>query len=62
MPSPVTIIAGHANGLPKEVYEPLWDELHSKLRGRIQAIWIADCAHQGASGVLNEQSLGDDRK
>jgi hypothetical protein len=47
------------------MYEPLWDDLHasSKRNGiRIRSIWIADVAHQGASGVLNEQLLGNDRK
>lgn len=59
---PVTIIAAHGNGFPKEAYEPLFEELHQVLRGRIRAIWFADCANQGASGVLNESILGDDRK
>ena len=49
----------------KEVYEPLWDRIHnlsSKLGFRIRGIWIADMASQGASGVLNEYAIGDDRK
>jgi hypothetical protein len=49
----------------KELYEPLWEELHarSKVNGfRIRSIWITDVAQQGASGVLNEQLLGNDRK
>lgn len=61
----VTIIAAAANGFPKELYEPLWEELHlqSKQYGFvIRAIWIADMAQQGASGFLNENRLGDDRK
>jgi hypothetical protein len=29
---------------------------------RIRSIWIADVAHQGMSGVLNEDRLGNDRK
>lgn len=59
----VTIIAAAANGFPKELYEPLWEELHlqSKQHGfAIRAIWIADMAQQGASGFLNEKMLGDD--
>lgn len=28
----------------------------------IAGIWIADVAHQGMSGVLNENKLGNDRK
>jgi len=49
----------------QEMYEPLWEELYSvsKTKGfRIRSIWIADVAQQGASGVLNENVLGDDRK
>ncbi|EGD86660.1 hypothetical protein H112_05166 [Trichophyton rubrum D6] len=62
-PGDVTIIGTHANGFPKELYEPLWEEVHarSKKAGfRIRSIWIADVAHQGQSGVLNEHSLGND--
>jgi len=46
------------------LYEPLWDELYERLKAkdiRIRAIFIADVAHQGASGVLNERKLGNDR-
>ncbi|OQN98856.1 hypothetical protein B0A48_15202 [Cryoendolithus antarcticus] len=59
----VTIIGAHANGFPKELYEPLWDELYSRLQAKgiaIRNIWIADVAHQGVSGVLNEHKLGND--
>ncbi|KAL4779049.1 toxin biosynthesis protein [Aspergillus varians] len=56
----ITIIAGHANGIPKECYEPLWENLLALTSVKIKAIWIADCSHQGASGVLNEHVLGDD--
>ena len=48
----------------QELYEPLWDELYGRLKANgvhIQSIWIADVAHEGASGVLNEQKLGNDR-
>jgi hypothetical protein len=47
------------------MYEPLWDDLlkFSKAAGfRIRNIWIADVAHQGLSGVVNESKLGNDRK
>jgi hypothetical protein len=57
----VTIIGAHANGIVKETYEPLWEALNARLKGRIRGIWIADCSHQGASGVLNEHVQGDDR-
>jgi hypothetical protein len=39
--------------------------LYQKLKAkdiRIRNIWIADVAHQGASGVLNERNLGNDRE
>jgi pimeloyl-ACP methyl ester carboxylesterase len=59
----VTIIAATANGMPKEVYEPLWEDLLNTcvLAGvAIKSIWIADMAQQGDSAVLNEQELGND--
>ncbi|KAI5200180.1 hypothetical protein AUEXF2481DRAFT_84883 [Aureobasidium subglaciale EXF-2481] len=59
----VTIIVAHANGFPKELYEPLWDEMYSRLRAsgiKIRSIWISDVAHQGQSSVLNEDKLGND--
>ena len=62
-PGDITILGAHANGFPKELYEPLWDSLlqHSKKSGfRIRHIFIADVAHQGYSGVLNESKLGND--
>ena len=64
-PGAVTIIGAHANGFPKELYEPLWDELHQRLKGcgtSIQGIWIADVAQEGYSSVLNEGKLGNDRE
>ncbi|KAF9884291.1 hypothetical protein FE257_001921 [Aspergillus nanangensis] len=51
------------NPCPKEVYEPLWDDIHEILRShnrRIRSIWIADVAQQGQSGILNESILGHD--
>lgn len=62
-PGDITIIAGHANGFPKELYEPLWDELLKISRQHgfgIRGIWIADVVHQGWSSVLNEDKLGND--
>ncbi|PYI12428.1 toxin biosynthesis protein [Aspergillus sclerotiicarbonarius CBS 121057] len=62
-PGDVTILAAHANGFPKELYEPLWGELYarSKANGfRIRSIWMADVAHQGESSVVNEDLLGND--
>ena len=65
-PGAVTIIAAHANGFPKELYEPLWDDLYTEfltVRGmRIRNIWIADMVNQGASGVINEGIIGNDRR
>ncbi|KAL5362339.1 Alpha/beta hydrolase family-domain-containing protein [Aspergillus floccosus] len=59
----LTIIGAHANGFPKELYEPLWDDIYERLRAqnrRIRSIWIADVVQQGQSGILNESILGDD--
>jgi hypothetical protein len=60
----ITIIAAHANAFPKELYEPLWDELLKRCDQHgfgIRGIWIADVVHQGWSSVLNEDKLGNDR-
>lgn len=62
-PGDVTFIGAHANGFPKELYEPLFEDLltQSKHHGwRIRSIWITDLAHQGHSSVLNERLLGND--
>ncbi|KAH8165148.1 hypothetical protein CIB48_g3080 [Xylaria polymorpha] len=62
-PGDVTILAAHANGFPKELYEPLWEDLHAQSAAggfRIRGIWIADVTNQGYSGELNEAKLGDD--
>ncbi|USP74371.1 hypothetical protein yc1106_01645 [Curvularia clavata] len=59
----ITIIAAHANGFAKELYEPLWDDLLQRCEQHgfgIRGIWIADVVHQGWSGVLNEDKLGND--
>lgn len=62
-PGDLTILASHANGFPKELYEPLWDELLKKSTQHgfsIRGIWIADVVHQGWSSVINEDKLGND--
>lgn len=49
----------------QELYEPLWEDLLNETKNsgvRIRAIWIADASNQGASGVLNEKNLGNDRE
>ncbi|KAF4125562.1 hypothetical protein GMORB2_0806 [Geosmithia morbida] len=59
----VTIIGAHANAFPKELYEPLWENLHREAKAcgvRIRTILIADAAWQGQSGLLNESKLGND--
>ncbi|CAI7592807.1 unnamed protein product [Penicillium manginii] len=68
-PSPqagdITIIGAHGCGFPKELYEPLWEDLHTRgqVDGyRIRSIWIADVVSLGASGIRNEDSLGNDRE
>ena len=62
-PGDVTIIAAHANAFPKELFEPLWEDLLSRAKDqgwRIRSIWAADVAHQGESSVLNEELLGNE--
>ncbi|KAJ6114548.1 toxin biosynthesis protein-like protein [Penicillium sp. IBT 16267x] len=57
----ITIIAAHGIGLPKELYEPLWDELLEKATGfQIRSIWVADCASMNMSGIKNEEKLSMD--
>ena len=51
-----------ADLLQQETYEPLWEDLLSRSTVKIRAIWIADCSHQGASGIANENEQGDDRE
>ncbi|KAI9722814.1 MAG: hypothetical protein M1828_004510 [Chrysothrix sp. TS-e1954] len=49
----ITIVAGHGNGFPKEMYEPVWDDLFEITQAHgfhISGIWFADNAHQGESG------------
>ncbi|KEZ39459.1 Uncharacterized protein SAPIO_CDS9319 [Scedosporium apiospermum] len=62
-PGDVTILGAHANGFPKELYEPLWEDLYreSKSHGfRIRSIIIADAAWQGQSGIMNADVVGND--
>ncbi|KAH0355434.1 putative toxin biosynthesis protein, partial [Aureobasidium melanogenum] len=59
----VTILAAHASAFPKELYEPLWEDLlkqSEKAGYGIRSIWMADVANQGASYVLNENEIGND--
>ena len=61
----VTILAAHASAFPKELYEPLWEDLlkqSEKAGYGIRSIWMADVANQGASYVLNENKIGNDRE
>jgi hypothetical protein len=64
-PGDVTIIAASANGFPKELYEPLWDDLLARITNnpygwQTRSIWIADVAQQGESGLINGPVLGND--
>ncbi|PYH94541.1 hypothetical protein BO71DRAFT_483702 [Aspergillus ellipticus CBS 707.79] len=65
LPDPVpahalTLIAAHAVGFPKELYEPLWGELLARSPVPIRGIWIADVANMGMSGAINEDKLSMD--
>ena len=47
------------------MYEPIWEAILSRLNDpgiRVRSIWIADVATQSASGLLNEENLGNDRE
>lgn len=47
------------------MYESIWEETLFRLNAqglRVRSIWIADGASQSASGVMNEEILGNDRK
>lgn len=49
----------------KELYEPLWEDMVKSLKDMglsVRAIWVADYASQGASYVLNEAKIGNERK
>ena len=59
----ITIISTCAISFPKEMYEPLFDELLQccEQQGlRIRSIWSVDKSDHGASGILNERTQGDD--
>ncbi|PIA89593.1 hypothetical protein CB0940_07467 [Cercospora beticola] len=62
-PGDVTIIAAHAVGFNKELYEPLWEDLaaQAKRQGwRIRSIWMSDVAWHAESYALNEDLIGND--
>lgn len=47
------------------MYEPLWEDFYHEAQKhniRIRSIIISDAAWQGQSGVLNKDSLGNDRE
>lgn len=49
-------------GFPKELYEVMWEYLCQTLESsgiQVRGIWIADVAHQGVSGHLNADRLGN---
>ncbi|KAE8400208.1 Alpha/Beta hydrolase protein [Aspergillus pseudonomiae] len=59
----ITVIATHACGYPKELYEPLWDEIYHRLKQNgvhIRSIWMADAPNMGMSGVINEDKISLD--
>lgn len=58
----LSVLFAHANGLPKELYEPFFKFLLTLLKMEgvpVRSIWAPDVAHQGESGVCNEDKLGD---
>ncbi|KAL4863199.1 hypothetical protein BDV12DRAFT_206725 [Aspergillus spectabilis] len=62
-PGDVTLIAAPGTRISKELYEPLWHGLVEKSYTTgfgIRAIWSAEPANQGGSGVLNKTYLGNE--
>jgi len=62
-PGDVTFVALHGNGMWKELYEPLWEDLFAQAKEaglRVRSIWMADMASEGESDILNEPHLGND--
>ncbi|RAK89826.1 toxin biosynthesis protein [Aspergillus costaricaensis CBS 115574] len=60
-PGDVTIIGATSVGSPKELKEPLWEEIYERLSRqglRIRSIWIADSAPQAESAAINAEYLG----
>ena len=58
----ITIIGVPGNGSPKEIYEPLWEDLYNQLKKLsvpLRGLWVADTSNQGASAILNEDIQGD---
>lgn len=55
----VNVVITHANGFPKELYEPFIESLFQKC-AIVQAVFISDVVSQGASGCLNAARLGDE--
>ncbi|KAJ0414651.1 alpha/beta-hydrolase [Aspergillus carlsbadensis] len=45
----LTIVGAHGTGFPKELYEPIWEELYTRLQSQ-----------GGASGLRNAEVLGND--
>ncbi|KAB8201741.1 hypothetical protein BDV34DRAFT_229044 [Aspergillus parasiticus] len=39
-PDDITITGGYANGIPKECYGPIWDDLLRSTSAKSKAIWI----------------------
>ncbi|TLD11787.1 hypothetical protein PspLS_11680 [Pyricularia sp. CBS 133598] len=62
-PGDVTIIGTTGGGVPKELYEPLWEDILDQATAqgfKIRSVWVADMAWQGESGLVNKGKLGND--
>lgn len=55
----VNVILAHANGFPKELYEPFVDALLQRSPS-IKAVFVHDVVGQGSSGIANASVLGDE--
>ncbi|EJU01434.1 hypothetical protein DACRYDRAFT_107985 [Dacryopinax primogenitus] len=54
----LTILLTHANGFPKEVYEPFLSFLLSSYTG-IREIWVWEAVNHGDAALVNAAKLGD---
>ena len=56
----ITLLVAHGIGSPKEVYEPLLDELLLRGGVPIRSAWSIDAANHAQSYFLNEPIIGDE--
>ncbi|KIJ50140.1 hypothetical protein M422DRAFT_160172 [Sphaerobolus stellatus SS14] len=58
----ITLFLAHANGFPKETWEPALLQLFSRIEGTgivIDEVWAFEAIQHGDSALINEHILGD---